>query len=344
MKNRTLYLGGVLLISTFLLAGCNFGSRAPKADDNTIANDIQARLFQDSILKNRDIRVTVQSGTVVLSGLVESEAERNAVGQLAGQVQGVKHVVNQLMLGGTAAVPTRSVEMASTPPAVAPPAKPKATPQPASRRESAQSRAPIPPSAEGLPPQGAASALPNAAQAMAPSTVPPPEPVTIPAGTVVSVRMIDAVDSEVNKAGEEFAATLDAPLVVGDRVVVPKGSDVRVRLVQAESAGRMTGRSELQLEMVSIKVGSQTYPVATGVYQVQGASRGKRTAATVGGGAALGALIGGVIGKGKGAAVGAAVGAGSGTAVQVATKGQQVHVDSEAKIDFVLKEPLNLNL
>ena len=115
-------------------------------------------------------------------------------------------------------------------------------------------------------------------------------------------------------------------------------------LVQSASAGRMAGRSELQLELVGLAVGSNTYSVESGRYEKQGASRGTRTAETVGGGAAVGALIGAIAGHGKGAAIGAAVGAGAGTAVQAGTRGQQVKVPSETKLDFTLKVPITVTL
>jgi hypothetical protein len=133
----------------------------------------------------------------------------------------------------------------------------------------------------------------------------PPEEITIPSGTVFSVRMIDSIDSAQSHAGDEFAATVATPVVVGDRVVIPRNSDARVRLVQAKSAGRMSGRSELKVELVSVRAGGQTYQLETGYYEQAGASRGTRTAEAVGGGAVLGALIGAIAGRGKGAAIGA---------------------------------------
>jgi hypothetical protein len=156
--------------------------------------------------------------------------------------------------------------------------------------------------------------------------------------------MIDDINSEQHRPGEEFAATVAAPVAVGDRVVIPIGSDARIRLVNAKQAGRMAGRSELEVELVGLALGSNTYAVESSVHEQQGASRGKRTAATIGGGAALGGLIGAVAGKGKGAAIGAAVGAGAGTAVQAATKGEQVRIPSETKLDFALRTPITLTL
>jgi hypothetical protein len=160
----------------------------------------------------------------------------------------------------------------------------------------------------------------------------------------LTVRLIDGIDSARHRPGDEFAATIEAPIVVGDRVVVPRNTDARVRLTESRSAGRMTGQSELRVELVSFNFNGQTYQVQTSVIEKAGASRGKRTAETIGGGAALGGLIGAIAGRGKGAAIGAAVGAGAGTAVQAGTHGQQVQIPSETKLDFTLKAPFTITM
>jgi len=155
--------------------------------------------------------------------------------------------------------------------------------------------------------------------------------------------MIDSVDSSRNHPGDEFAGTVAQPIVVGNRVVIPKGSEARLRLVEVKSAGHIKGQSELELELTQLTVNGRTYSVETSAYTRKGGSRGKRSAEVIGGGAGLGALIGAVAGGGKGAAIGAAVGAGAGTAVQASTRGQQVKVPSETKIDFRLKNRLTVN-
>jgi hypothetical protein len=163
--------------------------------------------------------------------------------------------------------------------------------------------------------------------------------VEIPAGTRVAVRMIDSIDSETNHTGEVFRASLDDAILVDGDVIIPAGADATIKLVEAKSAGRISGRSELELELVRVEFQGRSYPMQTTNYQQQGSSRGKRTAATVGGGAAIGAVIGAIAGGGKGAAIGAVAGAGAGTAVQVLTKGQQVRVPSETRLDFQLETP-----
>jgi hypothetical protein len=164
----------------------------------------------------------------------------------------------------------------------------------------------------------------------------------IPAGTELVVRMVDSINSEEHTAGQKFAATLDAPLMVDGEEVVPAGTDVTVELMEAKSAGRMAGRSELKVEAVQLKFQGRTYYLSTSTFEQRGSSRGKNTAAKVGGGAAIGAAIGAIAGGGKGAAIGAVIGAGGGTAVQAMTKGQQIKIPSETRIEFRLDAPVEV--
>ncbi|MCL6480943.1 MAG: hypothetical protein K6U02_04385 [Firmicutes bacterium] len=167
-------------------------------------------------------------------------------------------------------------------------------------------------------------------------------PVTVPAGTTILVRMIDSVDSEKNQIGDRFRASLEEDLVVDGVVVAPKGTDVYGRLTEVKEAGRIAGRSELKLELTDLLIGQQLHPIVTSDYGVAGESRGKDTAKKVGGAAAIGAIIGAVAGGGKGAAIGAGVGAGAGTAIQVLTRGQQVHVPSETLLEFRIEQPFTV--
>jgi len=156
--------------------------------------------------------------------------------------------------------------------------------------------------------------------------------------------MIDGVDSQVNKTGEIFHASLDVPIVVDNEVVVPKGADVYVRLSDAASAGRMTGKSELHLELIKLEYQGRSYPLASSTYSLTGKSQGKSTAEKVGGGAALGAIIGALAGGGKGAAIGAGVGGAGGGVYQGLSKGKQVKIPSETKLDFQLDQPATIGV
>lgn len=166
--------------------------------------------------------------------------------------------------------------------------------------------------------------------------------ISVPTGTRLTIRTIDAIDSDRNHVGDKFAATLDQPLYVNEVLVVPKGADIYGRLEEAKEAGHLAGKAQLRLSLTGIVVNGQTYGLSTGDYELSGKSRTANTAKKVGGVAAVGALIGAVVGGGKGAAIGAGVGAGAGTAVQVATQGEQVHVPSETLLEFALDQPVTL--
>jgi len=165
---------------------------------------------------------------------------------------------------------------------------------------------------------------------------------TVPAGTSILVRMIDSVDSDKNHVGDRFRASLEQDLTVDGVVVARRGADIYGRLAEAKEAGHFEGKSQLKLELTDILINSRPQPIMSGDYQVSGSSRGADTAKKVGVGAVAGTLIGALAGGGKGAAIGAGVGAGAGAAVQVMTKGEQVHVPSETLLDFRVAQPFTV--
>jgi len=169
-----------------------------------------------------------------------------------------------------------------------------------------------------------------------------PEFVTVPAGTRISVRTIDGIDSTKNRVGDRFQASLEEALIVDGNVVAPKGADVYGRLEESKTSGTFTGRSELRLELTGIVVNGLTVPVVTGDYELSGKSRGASTAKRTVGGAAAGSIIGAIAGGGKGAAIGAGVGAGVGAGSEIITKGDQVKVPSETLLEFTLQQSVSI--
>ncbi len=158
----------------------------------------------------------------------------------------------------------------------------------------------------------------------------------------MTVRLVDPIDSEKNQTGDTFHATLNAPLTSDGEEAVPAGVEITGHLVDVKSASRFAGQSTVVLQLDSLKSGSRTYNLQTDQYTKKGSSRGKNTAAKVGGGAALGGIIGALAGGGKGAAIGAAAGAGVGGGVQAATKAQQIKLPSETVLNFTLQAPITV--
>lgn len=320
----------VSMLAVLMLAVATVGCSS-QPTDTQITSEVQAKLFADPNISGKQIQVSTQAGVVTLAGSVPSEMERSAAGNDAGLVKGVKTVVNNIQV--TPAVAAVEPEPEKPSPVVVTRREPV-------RRAAARTSAPAPaytPAAAAAP----AAAAPPAAPVVAAKPAPPP-PVTIEAGTRLSIRMVDSIDTSKNQLGDTFRATLDSPLMDGERVVVPEGTEVEGRIAQLKSAGRFAGRSEVALELSELIVNGKSYPIETDQFTQQGSSRGKATAAKVGGGAAIGAIIGGIAGGGKGAAIGATVGAGAGTGVSAATKGQQIKVPSETVLTFNLQRPVTV--
>ena len=164
----------------------------------------------------------------------------------------------------------------------------------------------------------------------------------LPAGSQISVRLIASVDSEKNQEGDEFRASLEDPITLGNDVVVQKGADARVRLVAEQESGKLSGKAGLTLQLISITADGKTIPVNTSDVSEYSGSRGARTAKSAAAVGAIGAVIGAIAGGGKGAAIGAGAGAAAGAGAQTVMKGQQVRIPSETVLTFTTQKTVQL--
>jgi hypothetical protein len=166
--------------------------------------------------------------------------------------------------------------------------------------------------------------------------------ITLPADTAITVRMIDSVDSQTARLGQTFKASLDEPVFMDGREVIPRGADVMTKLVTDTQAGKIQGRTVLTLALSSIMVNGRMVDVTSTDVRQESSSRGSRSAKVIGGTAALGAIIGGIAGGGKGAAIGAGSGAAVGTGAEVLTGGQRVRIPSETRLTFRLQTSVQI--
>jgi hypothetical protein len=236
------------------------------------------------------------------------------------QVEPAKPVVTQ---------PARKPASAAQAPASAP--APTETSRPAAATPPAADRA--------VEPAKQAEIIPE----VTPPAPPPPKPLVIASGTRFEVRLVDAIDSSKNKTGETFRATLDRDLEADGKVVAPKGSLVRGRIVTVKQSGRVEGKAAMSIMLTEITIGQTALPIETNTLAFEAESSTKDDAAKIGIGAGVGAIIGAIAGGGKGAAIGAAVGGGAGTATVMATKGKDVKFSVEEKFSFVLRKDLTVN-
>jgi len=164
----------------------------------------------------------------------------------------------------------------------------------------------------------------------------------IPSGTAITVRMIDAVNSKESRPGQSFKASVDDPVMVGDRTIIPKGADVVTKLTVVKDPSKLSGGGQLTLALDSISINGRMVSVSSESVTTAGESRKGDSAKVIGGAAALGAIIGAIAGGGKGAALGGVSGAGAGTAVRVLMKGSEVQIPSETRLTFTLQSAVKL--
>ena len=164
----------------------------------------------------------------------------------------------------------------------------------------------------------------------------------IPAGTNIVVRLIDGIDSETNKAGDTFRASLEEPLVLGGETIAPKGADAVVKLAAEQESGKLTGKTELSVRLISLTIGGKPVAVETSAVSQASGSQGMQTAKTAAAVGAVGAIIGAIAGGGRGAAIGAGAGAAAGAGSQVFLGGQRVRIPSETVLTFTTSSPVKL--
>jgi hypothetical protein len=328
-------------IAVGVAAACLTGCAKKSVSDESLVTAIQSKLYADDATKSANIKVEVKNGVVTLSGDVPSSDVELEAMKVANGTPGVANVNDQLKVNAAAAaMPATAANTPPTYPATS-------TPPAASNSKPAAQTPPADatPAPVASTPTATADATP--APAADPSEAPAPRrrevaALTVPAGSRLQVRMIDAIDSRKNTVGQTFNGTLDSPLISGNRVVIAAGAPVTVELTNARSAGRVKGSSELSVRVTNISANGRSYQVASDVYDEVGKGKGKQTAIRTGIGAAAGALIGGLAGGGKGAAIGSAAGGGAGFGYQFFTHGSQVKIPSESVLTFRLAEPLTV--
>jgi hypothetical protein len=225
-----------------------------------------------------------------------------------------------------------------------PPAESTATSQ-ATPDNMASPAAPPAASTQSVPPPASTDTAANTAPSTPPETKmaeAPPEPIVIPSGTTVSVRMGETVSAKTAQVGQTFTASLASPISVGGKTVIPSGATASGTVVGAKGQGRFKGEGSLTLNLTSITVNGTSRAISTSDYTSVVKGKGKRTATMIGGGTGVGALIGGLAGGGKGAAIGAIAGAGAGTAGTAYTGNKDAVVPAESVISFRMTQSLKI--
>lgn len=340
---RGMQLGTLTALLAFG-AGCRQHAPAPPPapTDQQLANNIEGKIGAESALSGQDIQIGVENGVATLSGTVKNRASRALAGNDAGTIAGVKTVVNNLMVQPPQPTPQPvSPESAAVHQGDHPHSRKR-------ERERKKSRAEEQVAQQTPPPPAPPQRVPEQVRTVPASTPPPSRPVTrtvtLPAGTVLPVRITGPLDSATAQTNQPFHGSLARSLVANGRVAIPQGSSVVGRVVDARDAAHFEGSSLLSLELTQIEAHGRRIPVVTNTFEKEGKGRGKDTAIKSGGGAALGAIIGALAGGGKGAAIGAITGGGIGAGSNGITRGEQVQIQPETVVNFKLKSPITVTI
>ena len=168
-------------------------------------------------------------------------------------------------------------------------------------------------------------------------------PLTLQPGTLFSIRTSEPLDSRRLKGGESFQATVAQDMYQGQYLVIPRGAVLQGHVIGVKKPGALRGDAGFALQVTSLTLGGQTYPVLTDTFATDTRGKGGYTAANTVGGAAIGALIGAVAGGGPGAAIGAVAGGGVGLGASAASAGPRSIMPPETLLTFHLKGPLTVN-
>ena len=173
------------------------------------------------------------------------------------------------------------------------------------------------------------------------SAVPQPVSVSIPAGTMLTIRIDQRIGVKTSRAGDTFTGEVVDPVLAGDNsVLVPKGALVGGVVDVAHRRGHFKGRSLLELRLTSLTLNGTQYPLTTRDLARSKKGKGRRSTALIAGGAGMGMLVGGVATGGVGLVVGGLVGGGAGTAAAGLTGNRDIDIPAEAIVRFRLADDL----
>jgi hypothetical protein len=169
-----------------------------------------------------------------------------------------------------------------------------------------------------------------------------PNPVTVPEGATLALVLETAISSATSRPGDRVVARLAEEVRVGEKVVVPAGSEVRGRVTEAVPSGRVKTRARLAFDFDTLVLEGKEFSIGTGPIDITAGSTHKKDAATIGIGAGAGAIVGAIVDGKKGAGIGALIGGATGTGVVLTNTGKEVSLGTGARVTVRLTREARL--
>jgi hypothetical protein len=168
--------------------------------------------------------------------------------------------------------------------------------------------------------------------------------ITLPAGTLLRLRLGTTVSSRTSSVEDPVQATVRSAVVRNGMTIIPAGTPVSGYVTEARRSGRVKGRARVGVRFNAVRVNGTLYNMRTSAIARQAEGTKKEDAAKIGIGAGAGAITGAIVDGKKGAAIGSAIGAAGGTGVVLATRGDEVSLGRGAAITVRLTAPLTVRV
>ena len=312
--------------------------------DAQIESNVLKALAGVPELADQAIGTTTVYGTVTITGSVRDEASRDKAEQVIAKTPGVKKVVDELAIGVPATdetIPTQNQAPAmpqdiDASASAAPPQDAPRVSQPAPVERSQAPANPAPPYPAQRPDGVYAATQPRRLQEAG-------QPITLPVGTYLRVRVNQAINSRHTPPGTVFDGVVLNDITLNGSIAVPRGAEVHGQVVTAQPGGDFRGRGGLALELNQITLEGRSYPVATELWTHQGYDKTGQTVNTTVGLGAFGAVIGGIAGGGAGALLGAGLGSVAGLGVSSVNHQGDATMPAEAIANFRLSQQATVN-
>lgn len=375
MKDKVLAILGAGALA--LVGASNAAQAQSTTSDAQVEANVLRALAGAPQLATQPIKTTTVYGTVTLSGSVTDEAARTLAENLASRAQGVKKVVDELTLAGSA--PESALGDTGPYPTPAGESQDQGSNQ---TLQSDGSTAPLPPGQASQQPQGAPepgfqsppappensqygnNAPPAQGQGAPPAYRQPyrggqpplysqsSQPqygaqeggrqVTIPSGSLLRMRLSEGLTAKLIRPGTAFDGTVLNDVIADGEIAIPRGAAVQGTIVEASASGAVGGKGQLALQLNTVSLSGRNYPIVSDTWTHYGRDKTGQTVGSAVGLGGFGALIGALAGGGAGAAIGAAAGVGAGIGVSAASGRNDVVVPAEAILSFHLVQPANV--
>jgi hypothetical protein len=170
-----------------------------------------------------------------------------------------------------------------------------------------------------------------------------PDPLVLPEGTRLPLVLETSLSSKTSHKGDLVVAKLRDDVKVGEKVVLPEGTEMRGRVTAAAPSGKVKGLARLAFDFDTLLLKGKEHTVEMRTVDITAPKTHKKDAAIIGGGAGAGALIGAIVDGKKGAGVGALVGGAAGTGVVLTTTGKEVQIPAGSALSVKLTTEARLD-